>query len=240
MRKRLLLPSALVVFVCSLTGACGSVPPEQRIDNVPMYGQPAVPRPDFLKRADENFIRDATAGVGSREKASQLWAAKAKEHFKSGDFYNAMRRYNQSWLLDPNNHQPYWGFGQLMLVRSRYDEAIEYFEKAKSLIHDDYQKVALLADTAMAYGLKGNSLSPDQVEARSGFFALANKNFVESTTMDEKYENSWRQWARSLYFEGKYAEAWEKVKKARSLGNGPFPGPPNFLKDLESKMPEPK
>jgi hypothetical protein len=44
-----------------------------RIDNIPMYGQPEIPRPDFLKKADEDFIKQAVAGLGSREKASEAW-----------------------------------------------------------------------------------------------------------------------------------------------------------------------
>jgi len=27
-----------------------------RIDNIPMYGQPAIERPDVLKKADEDFF----------------------------------------------------------------------------------------------------------------------------------------------------------------------------------------
>ena len=68
------------------------------------------------------------------------------------------------------------------------------------------------------------------------YFSLANRYFEESTKLDSTYANSWRSWARSLYFEGRYAEAWQKVSAARALG-AQFP--PQFIKALEEKMPEP-
>jgi tetratricopeptide (TPR) repeat protein len=229
MRPFLLL---LIVLVASCATPQG-VP----IYNVPMYGQPQIPRPQILKEADETFINQAVAGLGSREVASKVWAAQADKYMAENNLDFAMRRYNQSWLLNPNNYQPYWGFGRVMLEWGKVDESIEHFEKAKQLINDDYQKVALLADMAMAYSVKANDMPSDRPAERAKYFEQANKLYSESAAMDPKYPYAWRNWARSLYFEGRYAEAWEKVNKAKSL-SAPFP--PVFLSALSEKMPEPK
>lgn len=207
-----------------------------RIDNIPMYGQPVIERPEVLKHADEDFIKQASEVLGGREKASAAWWMEGDKFMSDGNFDYAMRRYNQSWLLNPNNFHPYWGFGRVLLEQGQLDESIKHLEKANLLVDDEYQKVALLADTASAYSVKANS-SASSSDERAKYFMLANRRLEESTKLDPTYPNSWRIWARSLYFEGRFAEAWQKVNAARSRG-AQFP--PQFIKALEEKMPEPK
>ena len=231
--RRLVIVGGLV-----LLAACAGPRPltgTDRIDNVPMYGQPQIPRPETHRKADEEFISQAAAKFGGREQASKVWAAQAERFMAQGNHDFAMRRYNQSWLLNPNHYAPYWGFGRVMLERdNKVDEAIGHLEKAMQLIDDPFQKVALLTDAATAYSVKANQTPA----APAPYFERANRLFEESVAMDPKYPNSWRSWARSLYFEGRYREAWEKVDKARSLGAPPFPA--SFLKALSDKMPEPR
>lgn len=209
-----------------------------RIDNVPMYGQPEVQRPEALKRADEQFIQQASEVIGGREKASIVWALQGDKFVNEGNLDFAMRRYNQSWLLNPSGFRAYWGFGRVMLEQGRLDESLKYLEKANKLVDDQYQKVALLGDTATAYSVKAYRTDLGDPEMRARYFSLANQYYEESTKLDPNYPNSWRSWARALYFEGRYADAWDKVRKARSLGAHELP--PEFIKALEEKMPEPK
>ena len=198
-----------------------------RIDNVPMYGQPEVKRPDALKKADKDFIKKAVGGFGTREKASKAWWAQGEKFMSQGNLDYAMRRYNQSWLLNPNNYQPYWGFGRIQLQKGKVDNAIKHLKKAESLINDKYQKVALLVDLGTAYSVKGTK--------NSSYFNKANAKYSQSIKLDPKYPNSWRRWAFSLYEQGKYKEAWEKVSKAKKLNAKPFPHA--FLSALNKKMP---
>lgn len=207
-----------------------------RIDNVPMYGQPAVERPEILKTADENFIKQASEGLGGRERASVAWWMEGDKFMREGNLDYAMRRYNQSWLLNPNSFRPYWGFGRVLLEQGQLDESIKHFERANQLVDDEYQKVALLTDTASAFSVKANA-SPSGSNEHAKYFSLANRYFEEGTKLDPTYPNSWRSWARSLYFEGRFAEAWQKVNIARSRG---VQFPPQFIKALDERMPEPK
>jgi hypothetical protein len=73
---------------------------------------------------------------------------------------------------------------------------------------------------------------------RAHHFVIANNRFTESLELNPKYAPSWREWAMSLYDQERYLEAWIKVKQARELQAEPFP--PEFLKKLAAKMPEPK
>lgn len=234
------LSCAGLIFASALSISCyATAQTEQRIDNIPMYGQPRIPRPDYLRRADDDFIREASNGFGgNREAASKAWAAQAEALLSKGNIDFAMRRYNQAWLLHPDNYKVYWGFGRVMLERDKLDESIEHLEKAKQLVDDPYQKVALLSDAGSAYSYKADSFPLEQGQERARYFTLANQNFRESTTLDPTYPNSWRRWAMSLYLEGQYSEAWEKVIKAQSMNAPPFPHA--FLRKLEQKMPKPE
>ena len=211
---------------------------EQRIDNIPMYGQPAIPRPEQLKKADEDFIKEAVAGLGTREAASKAWFAQGEEFLQKRNLDFAMRRYNQAWLLNPNNFQPYWGFGRVMLERGKFDEAIEHLERSKALVDDQRQKIALLVDLGTAYSVKAEAVSKASTADGARLFALANQAYSEALSVEPKYGNGWRRWAMSLYEQGDYAQAWEKVKQARAQNARPLP--PAFLRALEQKMPEPR
>lgn len=149
-----------------------------RIDNVPMYGQPALERPKALKRADEEFIKQASEGLGGREKASVAWWMEGDKYMREGNLDYAMRRYNQSWLLNPNSFRPYWGFGRVLLEQGQLDESIKHLEKANQLVDDEYQKVALLTDTASVYSVKANN-SANGTSERAKYFSLANRYFEE-------------------------------------------------------------
>lgn len=195
-----------------------------------MYGQPDIERPIELKKADEDFIKNASDGFGSKEEASKVWWLQAEKFMQEGNLDFAMRRYNQSWLLNPDNYQPYWGFARVSLEQNKTDEAIQFLEKAEMLIRDPFQKVALLADLGSTYAFKGRH--------DPGYFTKANKKFAESTELDPNYPNSWRRWAYSLFDEGAYLDALEKVEMAKSLNARPFPS--NFIQVLEAKLPKPQ
>lgn len=209
-----------------------------------MYGQPETPLSGFVKKANEDFIKEAIGPSGpfngNRKEASKAWAAMANDFINKGDLDYAMRRYNQSWLLDENNYQPYWGFGQIIILQRQnaqdIDKAITFYEKAKALINDEYQKQALLGDLGIAYSRKARAISNDD-EAQGKYFEMANKYFSESANMDRTYSVIYEGWANSLYHEKKYAEAWQKVKQAEAMGH---PVNQKFKENLNRSMPEPK
>lgn len=208
-----------------------------RIDNVPKYGQPAIPRSDLLRKADETFIAAATAKFASRENASLIWAAEAAQFMAEGNLDFAMRRYNQSWLLNPRNFQPYWGFARVMLAHGRVDESLKYFETAKQLVEDHPQRPALLTDAGSAYVTKASAIEDPSAEERKRSFALADEHFAQSIALSPDNGFTYRQWAQSLYNQGDYAGAWKKVKQAQLRNSPPFPA--GFLHALAQEMPDP-
>lgn len=236
-----LLTSVLII------GAFSSCAFQQRlntVDTLPMYGQPSIPRSAIQQQDDQKFIMEAAVSYGSREEASKAWHKKGEvfmqqyaQNFNQSNLDYAMKRYNQAWILDPNNYQPYWGFARVLIEKSQSGQAIEYFERAKTLINDPYQESALLSDLGTAYTVKAGDLSKDQIENQKKYFGLANENFKASLTLDPTYTKVWPRWVWSLYSQNNYSEAWEKVKKGRAV-NASFPS--KLLEQLNNEMPEPQ
>lgn len=225
-----------IVLLHCLPG-CETVPSKPRIDNLPMYGQPDIQRPDFLKKADEDFVRSASnAFGGSRTDASKAWAAEAETFLQKGNLDYAMRRYNQAWLLDPENYKAYWGFGRIALEKDQFDPAIGFFEKAIRLCHDTTQMPALLSDAATGYSFKAAYLPQAQTQERARFFAKANETFDRSTKLSPKRIAGWRRWALSLFREGDYTVSMEKAEVALSLDENAFAQFPQFLDTLREKL----
>lgn len=199
-------------------------------DQLPMYGQPELERPESKKKADEKFIKKAIKKYGSSQSASKKYWSLAEDRMNKRKIEAAMIFYNESWLLDQDNYQPYWGFARVMLERDDCDNAVKFIEKAENLHNNSDDKAELLSDMGSIYSYKGKN--------SKSFFVKANNKFLESTIVDPSYANTWRRWAYSLYEQGNYKGAWEKVLKAESLNAKPFPG--QFIFDLESKEPRPK
>lgn len=206
-------------------------------DRLPMFGQPKIPRPDKLKKADEDFIRDNTLRFGNRMNASNAFATEGWTAARARQADVAMQRFNQAWLLNPKNFRAFWGFGALLSERGRLRDALEYLEMARELIDDPAQRAALLCDLGTVHSEYAARLPADRQLERAQHFVLANSRFTESLENDPSYGMTWREWAMSLYEQERYSEAWVKVKQGREY-RVEFPA--DFLKKLSAKMPEPR
>ena len=216
----------------------GGFAQSESADKLPMFGQPRIARPENLKKADDVFIRDSTLRFGNRNAGSNALATQGWTAIRSRQPDVAMQRFNQAWLLNPKNYRVFWGFGALMSERGRLVEALEHLETARQLVDDPAQRVALLCDLGTVHSEYAARLPADRQLERAQHFVLANSRFTESLENDPTYAMSWREWAISLYEQERYSEAWVKVKQAREYRAEPFP--PDFLKKLSAKMPEPR
>jgi tetratricopeptide (TPR) repeat protein len=235
--RALIIALVVAALRCFLTPG-GAEAQSDGADNLPMFGQPTIARPENLKKADEAFIRDNALRFGNRNAGSNILAGQGWTALRAKQSETAMQRFNQAWLLNPKNFRVFWGFGALMSERGRLAEALEYLETARELIDDPAQRVALLCDLGTVYSEHATRLPADRQLERAQNFVLANSRFTESLENDPKYAMSWREWALSLYEQERYSEAWIKVKQARENRAEPFP--PDFIKKLSAKMPEPK
>lgn len=97
--------------------------PSKMADNtLPMYGGPAQVKTPLQLEADEKFIQAMTNNQ-SREKASKAVAVGGWQFFNKGDLPTAMKRFNQAWLLNPNNPEAYKGFAAILRKQGKMKEA---------------------------------------------------------------------------------------------------------------------
>lgn len=206
------------------------------IDQVPMYGGLDRTRIPELKAGDEKFITEVTAHFGSRETAGRAWIEQGFKFYYQGNLVAAMRRFNQAWLLDPNNPDTYWGFAAVLQDQQKFCDAIPLTEMAfaKGPVQDGF-----LPDAAVIYAgcaAQNASLSPD---AKQSYLKRVDDLFAQAYASPRvRKEYTLYQWARAMYGRGDYASAWTKVAEYRKLTGKEFDQ--SFLQALSAKMLEPK
>ena len=101
------------------------------INEMPMYG--GIKKTDEMKRADAAFIARVEKTGYSKESGAEAAVEKAWDFFGKRDFSNAMKRFNQAWLLDPQNGDVYHGFALVVYQRDNdFLEAERLFRLALS------------------------------------------------------------------------------------------------------------
>ncbi|MDR4464748.1 MAG: hypothetical protein MRJ66_10840 [Nitrospira sp.] len=220
-----------------LGGCAGGGGPEPRgsgIDQVPMYGgmdRQSVPQ---LKQADEQLIDGTAKEFGSREKASEAFVDQGIRYYKADNYAAAMRRFNQAWLLNPNNPDVFWGFGMVFHDEGNVCEAKNMIDRAISL---KLSKPVALADAGRIYTLCGVSSQSLDSATKQQYFTTSEDLYKKASEASPSNDYIHGLWATAYYWRGDYIRSWEMVAKARSLG---FVFPGQFLNLLRQKMPEPK
>ncbi len=98
--------------------------PRYPLNELPLYGnQPKTPA---MQQADQRFI-DAARNTGlSLAQASDKSVQLGWQYFQQRrDIATAMKRFNQAWLLDPENGDAFHGFAVLVMERDRDPAAAE-------------------------------------------------------------------------------------------------------------------
>lgn len=204
------------------------------IDQVPMYGglnRQSVPE---LKAGDEAFIKGTSAAFGGRQRAAAVWVEQGFKFYKANEVEKAMARFNQAWLLDPNNPEVYWGFGAVLHDRDQAFDAYDMLKRAYDLGFRDPGFLADLGKGASIRMAERRNLSEAQKES---FRRESEAYFQEALKPRKNLSYIYGIWASARYWQEDYAGAWEKVKIARQHGNTVSAG---FIQKLSEKMPEPR
>jgi tetratricopeptide (TPR) repeat protein len=228
------IQSIIVLVAVFLSYAGGSFAESRMpIDQVPMYGGMDRSAVKELREADEQFIEGTTKAFGSREKASAAFVDRAFRLYGQDDIVGAMRRFNQAWLLNPNNPEVYWGFASVLHDQGKTCEAMKMMEKALSFnlyidgLYPDAGRLMTLCASA------DSSLTAGQ---KKQLYDKADLLYSEAETKDRDKGYVYASWASAYYWRSRYDDAWMMVKKAKEAG-GSLPEP--FLEQLRSKMAEP-
>jgi Tfp pilus assembly protein PilF len=96
---------------------------------LPKYG--LQPKSDSQKEADKVFVKGMDEDYhGNRKHAAADMAMRGWQYLRGGDADDAMRRFNQAWLLDKTNGTALWGMAAVEADKEKYDDALKLFAEA--------------------------------------------------------------------------------------------------------------
>jgi hypothetical protein len=125
------LCAALMFSLCCLQAAQA-----QDLSLQPKYG--GVQKSSAQQAADAQFLaRVDELYKGDRKQAAEDVALKGWGSLHQGDASGAMRRFNQSWLLDQGNGKALWGMAMVEAGSGQRSEALALFAEAEKIVGAD-------------------------------------------------------------------------------------------------------
>lgn len=204
------------------------------IDQIPMYGGMDRNSNPILKAADEQLIASMIQHYGTRGKGSAAFVENGFKYYQQDDLVNAMRRFNQAWLLVPNNPEVYAGFGSVLHDRGDYCGAMKMMEQALSLNPPVFQ--GIYPDAARTVNLCAVNGQGFTSVAKAKLFERSESLYKKAEEVELNTGYVYDSWAESYYRRGLYPEAWAMVAKLRAAGGEPRA---KFIGMLREKMSEP-
>lgn len=187
--------------------------PSEKI-SPPMFGNSLKTKQQ--KASDEKFINNVVQEAGSRAAAAKEMVALGWKYYERRDLITSMKRFNQAWLLDPNNADIYWGFGLILAAQGDSVKVIEMYDKSLS-INPNNKYIYL--NRAHIYEEKGN-------------FGKAIDDYTRAIKIDASEAQFYNDRAVAYFHSEQYDKSWQDVSKAMELGYNIHPG---FLEALEEK-----
>ena len=219
----------LCLMVAVLMAAQLGAASAQDTSLLPKYG--SVPKTEAQKAADAKFL----AGIddyykGDRRKAAEEASRRGWQALRQSNPTQAMRRFNQAWLIDHANGSALWGMAVIEANNGRVAESLGLFGDADKMIgtHVDFA-----ADYAKALGIAGAQTKNDAL------LQEAFKRFARVYALAPEHTLNLQNWAITYFYLGNYAEAWKKLKLAETTPRGGELDPA-FAAALQAKMPRPE
>ncbi len=200
----------------------------QDIYLLPKYGKEL--KTNLQKTADEKFLASIDAYYkGDRKKAAEDVAARGWQILRKGNAPEAMRRFNQAWLLDNSNGSAIWGMAAFQAGSGKLNDALALFAEADPIVGGD---IDFSADYAKTLGIAG-AQSKNEFVLNDAF-----KRFARVYEKAPQHTLNLQNWAITLFYIGNFSEAWKKVKLAEVTPRHDELDP-KFLAALQTKMPRP-
>lgn len=202
---------------------------------MPFYGT----SPSAAKSLEHEFEKTIGAAVrqhGSRQAASAAKVGEGADLFMEDDLDGAMRRFNEAWLLDPQNPKALLGFAAIQIDREDYCDAVRMIRlaEAKGPLYPGF-----LPDTGIAYTGCARVQQQDDPDVAFELTTEADRYFALAYAHPEvRRETTLFHWARAMYARGNFEGAWGKVSEFRMETGKDFNG--QFLRALRRRMPEPR
>lgn len=111
---------ALAVSLWSVGSAFADTLP---LNQLPMYGRQE--KNEAMKAADAAFLAEVERQGLTRQEAAKQMVQRGWRYWRQKDLATAMQRFNQAWLLDPENGNAYHGFAVITADRRAAPAEVE-------------------------------------------------------------------------------------------------------------------
>ena len=212
---------ALSVLLCS----CGVRTDEMPANQKPLFGgtdRRAAELTEDVKEAEEAAREAGGPRPGAEKLLNEGW-----QYERRGYWDIAMVRFNQAWLLDPENPDSFFGMADSLVNQDRFEEAAALFERVLRTPRGQSLRLCMLARRFQ------NQDPRRYLELALKLYDLA----ARSTTDDAELDQIYYQWAIGLAVKRDYAGAWEKVRESQRHGGKAVE--PGFLETLTRDRPPP-
>jgi tetratricopeptide (TPR) repeat protein len=204
------------------------------IDEVPMYGGMDRSKYKKLKKGDKKFILGVTKEFGSKEIASKVFVDIGFKLYIENNLKKAMQRFNQAWLLNPNNPAVYAGFASVLHDQGKNCESMNLMITALNKNPPNNQ--GIYPDAGRIFTLCAMSNNKLTDTEKILMLEESEKLFQKAEQLEQNKAYVFGVWATAYYWQGKYQKAWDMVNKQRNLGDQPTN---KFLALLSAKFKEP-
>ncbi|MEQ8428193.1 MAG: hypothetical protein RIC91_10215 [Gammaproteobacteria bacterium] len=183
-------------------------------DDQPMYGGMNRSGDKELAMQDARFIAEATNTFGTREHASIGYVDSGFEAHLNDKNKLAMQRFNEAWLLNPDNPYVYVGFGVLYKKQDQFCDAMQMFDLAAN---KDLADAGFLADYALIISQCANTANN---QSRDSLFAKAISVYqqAEETPNPRVLAYVYQSWAESSLLKNDIEHARLMLDEATALG----------------------
>lgn len=152
----------------------------------------------------------------------------------------AMMRFNEAWILSPNEAEVFEGFAAAVKDSGDLEEARKLFESALVLEPARSSTLCALARLHQDLGVSYSSGFRPDLKKSAAAFEKADQYYVQAVAAAKKDEDravAYYEWAVYKAVRGEFAAAWRNIHEARR--NGADFIEPAFLRWLSRDMPEP-
>ena len=177
----------------------------------------------------EAQLKAIAASFASTAEASTFFTNKGYEYLRENQPDTATYRFNLAWLLNPQNAEAYRGLGIIASGQPTPDAAIALLSRGFGIAPTS---TLLMSDLGATYLIRYGQTKKKK-DLTMGLTLLQ-----RATAADPANANAWQQLARGLYYQEKYAEAWDAVHKGQnaSVSSLDF----SLITDLLAKLPDPQ
>lgn len=184
---------------------------------LPEYGNQTKSTEEIA--SDNRFINALLQAGTSKSEGAYEMIRLGFDYLYKGDLKTAMYRFNQAFLLNPNNSGIYWGYGAIYSAFGEYHLAREQYTKGLQL---EPRSAAILTDFGTTYlGEYYANVSQNQNKAAEKL-EMAKEKFLASFAIDSEYIHTAYKLSIVYLYIGDCSNAKKYLNKTRELGGQPI------------------